>query len=220
MLNGVRHLSPEEFARLYHQLTGRKKHRNRAMAMLQATTGFRITEVLSLLIGDVWQQGKVVPRIQVNKRFMKRKIQSRNVIVTPILCRDLTAYISHLRRAGLFDLDAPLFHHLTRKQVTVPGPTGDIITWRKELKQISRFVAYRAYNQAARRAGIEGRIGTHSFRKLYGETGHGFTSDVSVTAALLGQKDPRSTMHYLALGQDKLDRVTGLVAAEIEKAFL
>jgi integrase len=42
-------------------------------------TGFRISELLSLAVGDVWQHNRIPDHMTVRRRHMKKKVASRTV---------------------------------------------------------------------------------------------------------------------------------------------
>lgn len=224
MLRGVRHLTIDEFVRFIYALTGPNKTRNRALAFTQACTGYRIMEVLSLRIGDVWEHGRIKDRIYVPKRFMKKKIQTRTVITTDLCKKALSSWIREIRRNGDFNVKAPLFHYTTQIPIIYP-PIGvrfqPITVWRRIMVPIGRYTALKIYKKTALKANIPGPIGSHSLRKLFAVEAHDIGGrDISVTAEVIGHKDIRATRHYVPTEQEAADKIVAEVSRRLERAFL
>ena len=59
-MKGTRPLDNNEITRVSACFAGTYEIRNRGLFMLSVSTGGRISELLSLRIGDVWQNGKEV----------------------------------------------------------------------------------------------------------------------------------------------------------------
>ena len=59
-MKGTRPLNNDEIRRVSAAFTGTFEVRNRGLFMLGVSTGGRISELLSLRIGDVYQNGKPV----------------------------------------------------------------------------------------------------------------------------------------------------------------
>ena len=59
-MKGTRPLDNDEIRRVSGCFTGTFAVRNRGLFMLGVSTGGRISELLSLRVGDVWQNGKPV----------------------------------------------------------------------------------------------------------------------------------------------------------------
>lgn len=89
---GRRALTEKE-ERRFLRTVRRQGLRNRTLITTQWFTGFRISEVLSLKIGQVWRQGEVSPRIGVRPENLKGKRgTTRWVPVTPELRRTLQKF--------------------------------------------------------------------------------------------------------------------------------
>ena len=70
-MKGTRPLDNDEIRRVSAAFTGTYEARNRALFMLSVSTGGRISELLSLRVGDVYQNGQPVTdlRAVVQKRI-------------------------------------------------------------------------------------------------------------------------------------------------------
>ena len=66
-MKGTRPLDNDEIRRVSTCFTGTFEVRNRGLFMLGVSTGGRISELLSLRIGDVWQNSKPVKDLLFDK---------------------------------------------------------------------------------------------------------------------------------------------------------
>ena len=80
-MKGTRPLDNDEIRRVSSAFTGMYEVRNRALFMLGVSTGGRISELLSLTIGDVYQNGKAVSNLLYSKSIVKGGEVSRAVPV-------------------------------------------------------------------------------------------------------------------------------------------
>lgn len=195
-MTGARPLTRQEQASLEVAITGRHYLRDRCLVALGCNTGFRISELLSLNLGDVLQAGAIVSQVEVRRRNMKGKVKSRGVVLNEDAVIHLREWIEELNcRGGLFP-HTPLFCAST-------------------LKRLDRFQAYRIIRTAAQRAGLSGRIATHSLRKSFAaRTYNHYQDEVAagkrvdafrMTSKALGHSSIESTDKYLALDQAAVD---------------
>jgi Phage integrase family len=70
-MKGCRVLTANEVARVSQAFCGTYAARDRALFILGIKTGFRISELLSLPVGDVWQHGRFVDYVAVQRRFFR-----------------------------------------------------------------------------------------------------------------------------------------------------
>ena len=66
-MKGTRPLDNDEIGRVSAAFTGTFEVRNRSLFMLGVSTGGRISELLSLRIGDVYQNGRAVTDLLFDK---------------------------------------------------------------------------------------------------------------------------------------------------------
>ena len=76
-MRGSKPLTEEEIRALVNNLGPADK----ALFLLGLKTGFRISELLSLTVGDVVSNGKIKDRVTVQRRNMKGKKSSRTVLL-------------------------------------------------------------------------------------------------------------------------------------------
>jgi len=176
--------------------------RDRALITLQWFSGFRIHEVLSLTLGDVFRHGRVIEQIGVAPRHLKGKRgRTRWVPVLPEMRRALESLLAWFALRYEFDPQLPLF--LSREN----GEEGGA-------RALSTESARRILHRAFRAAGIEndGRLGTHSLRKtfarkVYEASGH----NLIVVKSALHHRDVSVTQAYLEPDEQEVLRAISKV---------
>ena len=78
-MKGCRPLTDPEIALVSRSFGGTHALRDRSWFILGLKTGFRIAELLSLRVGDVWQYGRVVDQLIVRRAHMKQQREGRTV---------------------------------------------------------------------------------------------------------------------------------------------
>ena len=186
---GRKALSPEEEDQVLHLLPQKFNLREQALIVLGLNTGFRITELLSLDVGQVWERGTVRPRITVMRAHLKggrgrrrRSLTSRSVPVNAAVAAILEQYLFARFGSGPANPKAPLFP-----------------SQRKGMR-MSRWRANVIVHLVIQAAGIADHeaYGTHSLRKtfarkVYENSGH----DINLTRAVLGHAEIGTTQKYL-----------------------
>lgn len=197
-MKGCRPLSGQEVQDVIASVWGTFASRDKALVILGTKSGFRISELLSLRIGDIVQAGQLVDKVTVRRARMKKKIEGRTVLLHPEAKAALVAWIEELRSLGYMDAGAYVFQ--SRKGANKP---------------ISRVQAYRIIRQAAGGAGLTGRIGTHTMRKTFANNIYrrflerraaGEAIDpFRLTSKALGHKNINSTDSYLSFMEADID---------------
>ena len=98
-------MSNEEIESVVKSFTGQFAARDRALFVFGVKTGFRISEILSLTVADVYQNGHFVERVQVRRGSMKGKHESRSVILHPDAKAALEPWISQICKEGYSEND-------------------------------------------------------------------------------------------------------------------
>ena len=115
-MKGTRPLDNDEIRRVSAAFTGIFATRNRGLFMLGVSTGGRISELLSLTIGDVYQNGRAVTDLLYSKSIVKGGEVSRAVPVNVDGREAITALIDwHRARYGDIDDNRPLFPSRNKK---------------------------------------------------------------------------------------------------------
>ncbi|UTR05157.1 site-specific integrase [Alkalihalobacillus sp. LMS6] len=151
--------------------------RNRLLFILGINTGLRVSDLLALKVGDV--RGQKAVTITEVKTSKSRRFVLNSAAVSAI--NDLVPVKAN-------DTD-PLF------------PS------RKGTASISRVQAYRVLNEAAARAGVNGKIGTHSLRKTWAYHAHNGGVDITLIMKALNHSSPRVSLRYIGIEQEDIDNV-------------
>lgn len=188
-MKGCRPLDDAEVRAIAAAFSGPNAARDRAMFLLGVRAGFRISELLSLTVEDIFHRGTVLDRVAVKRRNMKKKIEGRSVILHHEAREALAAWIDELEAAGHADLRGYVFR--SRKGENSP---------------IGRIQAWRILNTRYEAGGLTGNLGTHSMRKtfanrVYDRLGH----DIIKTQRALGHKSLNSTAAYLSFREADID---------------
>jgi integrase len=175
-------------------LIERRRFRDRAFLQLALGTGFRASEILSL----VWSQvltssGEISDSVTIERAHLKggagvrrKAIRSRRV---PLNERVRGAVADYLGSLGVVPM-GPVF----RSRV---GDNG----------AISRVQAHRLLKDLARKLGLDSRrLACHSARKKFALDVHRRAHfDVLKTMRILGHSSPTVTARYVESSQDELD---------------
>lgn len=198
-MRGSRPLTSAEAERLKPLFSGIMATRNLAMFLLGANTGFRITELLSLTLGDVLEEnGLIKERITVSRRYMKGKRSSRNVYLNEYGRTGLLPWLRLLRDNQVIHRDDLLFR-----------------SYGGGNKAIGRVQAWKVMVKVYKAAGINGKLGTHAMRKTFANNiyqrlldrvagGESIDAFRSVSKAL-GHSDIKSTDQYLSFRTEDID---------------
>jgi len=188
-MKGCRPLTEEEVQAVEQSFAGPSAVRDRALFMLGVKSGFRISELLSLRLGDVLPAGRMVDRVTVPRRHMKQKREGRTVLLHPRAKEALAAWLSELNPAG--DLPDHTFVFRSRKGRNRP---------------ITRVQAWRILDQAYASQGLTGTLGTHSLRKTFADRVYDrLEHDLVKTAQALGHHNINSTVSYLSFREEEID---------------
>ena len=131
--------------------------------MLGVSTGGRISELLSLTIGDVYQNEKPVTDLLFDKSVVKGGEVSRAVPVnTDGRAAIEEIVVWHRERYGTTHKSRPLF----------PSRNG------QGRKRMSRRTAHDVLKAAFESAGLNGHLATHSLRKSFAQRLYEKTGDI------------------------------------------
>ena len=109
-MKGTRPLDNTEIRLVSACFDGTFEHRNRGLFMLGVSTGGRISELLSLTVGDVWQNQKPVTDLLFDRSIVKGGEISRAVPVNSDGRRAISEIISwHREQYGNTHAHRPLF---------------------------------------------------------------------------------------------------------------
>jgi len=170
--------------------------RDQALITLGLNTGFRITELLSLNIGQVWVEGHVKPQVKVTRAKLKgghgsrrRAITSRSVPLNATVAAVLEQYLFARFGSGEPDPNRPLF------------PS------RHAGRALSRWQANRIVHAVFEKAGLGSAesYGTHSLRKTFARRVYSATKyDINLTRAIMGHANIGTTQKYLHVDEAEM----------------
>ena len=184
-MKGTRPLDNNEIRLVYACFDGTFAARNRGLFMLGVSTGGRISELLSLQIGDVYQNNKPVSDLLYDKSIVKGGEVSR---VVPV------------NTDGMRAIDDLIRWH--REQYRrKPTPSRPLFPSRngKGKKALSRREAHTVLKTAFLMAGLNGHLATHSLRKSFAQRLYEQTGDVFAVQEMLGHKSIATTQKYLGV---------------------
>ena len=188
-MKGCRPLTDEEVDLVARSIDGVFAKRDRALFLLGVKSGFRVSELLSLRLGDVVQAGHMVERVTVRRRNMKKKTEGRTVLLHPDAKAALAGWISEMQVGG--QLPADTFVFLSRKGRNQP---------------VSRVQAWRILRTAYEANEMTGNLGTHSMRKTFASKVYDLLDhDLVKTQRALGHRNINSTAQYLSFREEEID---------------
>lgn len=154
-----------------------KNHSQRDLLLfvLGINTGIRISDLLALKVGDVWDGEKVreflyIKEDQEKAYYINRSVKSEIEI--------------YLAKDDYKDEDF-------------------LFKSKKDLKPITRQQAYRIIHNAAKEVGVVEKVGTHTLRKTFGYHAYRKGIAISLLMSIYNHHSPAETLRYL--GIDKKD---------------
>ena len=183
-MKGTRPLDNNEIRLVSACFTGTFEVRNRGLFLLGVSTGGRISELLSLKIGDVYQNGKPVTDLLYDRSIVKGGEVSRAVPVNTDGMRAIDKLIGwHREQYGTAQKKRPLF----------PSRNG------QGKQRMTRRAAHNVLKSAFIAAGLNGHLATHSLRKSFAQRLYEQTGDVFAVQEMLGHKSIATTQEYLGV---------------------
>ena len=170
--------------------------------MLGVSTGGRISELLSLTIGDVYQNKKPVTDLLYNKSIVKGGEVSRAVPVNV---------------DGRDAIDALIDWH--REKYAPLAPTRPLFPSRNKRGTVAmnRQTAHEMLKAAFMTAGLNGKLATHSLRKSFAQRVYEQSSDIYLVQELLGHRSVATTQKYLGVNYaDARAAVEGIALGKVD----
>jgi integrase len=181
-------LSSADEQRLISHLTFLPR-RDQVLILSCLKLGLRISEILSLRIGDVLAGTSIRPSLTIERRFLKggrnrrrRGVRSRAIPISPTLRESIQAYLSE------------------RSPDTPHCPSEPLFMSRIGHQALRRHQALRIIRGAIIEAGCNpfGNWGCHSLRKTFASRVYKFSGhDVNLTRQALGHSQLQTTLRYL-----------------------
>lgn len=189
-MKGCRSLSDEEIQRVVVSFRDKNAPRDRCLVILGIKSGFRISELLSLKVGSVWQFGQVVERVTVDRCNMKKRQEGRTVLLHPEAKAAIEALLAVLHRKVTFGPQTYLFQ-------SQKGPN----------KPLSRVGAWLVLKKAFAKTQVTGKTGTHCLRKTFADRIYErLGNDLVKTQRAMGHRNIQSTISYLGFREQEIDQ--------------
>ena len=200
-MKGTRPLDNNEIRRVSTAFTGTFATRNRGLFMLGVSTGGRISELLSLTIGDVYQNRKAVTDLLFDKSIVKGGEVSRAVPVNRDGRRAIEDLIGwHREKYGKLDVKRPLFPSRNK--------SGSVA--------MNRQTAHEMLKKAFQDAGLNGKLATHSLRKSFAQRVYEESGDIYLVQELLGHRNVSTTQKYIGVNYATARETVEAIALEAE----
>lgn len=163
-----------------------KSRRDYALFVVGINSGLRVSDLLSLKVGDVMESGKLKDRITITEsKTGKRK----DFPISDASRKALTLLLGEIENDNRSICDCWLF----------PSRKGN--------KPITREHAWHILNDAGKYAGLKENIGTHSMRKTFGYHAYKKGLDLSLIQRLLNHSSPAITLSYIGITREDMDSV-------------
>ena len=184
-MKGARALTAEEIQSIKKSFFGAYEVRDRSLFLIGLYTGSRISELISLNVGDVYQHEKIVKTLELRKAITKGK-KTRQVPLNLEARETIEGLIEWKRQYGEnLEPDTPLF------------------VSRKKEGRLTRIQAHRILQAAYHENQLTGNVTTHSMRKTFATT-LAKNNPLQVVKELLGHSSLAITDRYLSVTEEDL----------------
>lgn len=188
-MNGSRSLTDEEIEKVKSLFDGCFALRDKAIFILGIRTGLRISEILSVSINQVLQDGKISQYLSIPRRNMKGKVEGRRIPLHEEARQAIGLWLIELNKRQELSGSDPLF--ASRKGAR---------------SAISRVQAWRILGEVFDKAGLEGPLSTHALRKTYARRIHKkLNYNLVDTQLAMAHRSIQSTIRYLSGDCEKVD---------------
>ncbi|MBI1928375.1 tyrosine-type recombinase/integrase [Candidatus Poribacteria bacterium] len=220
-MKGARPLDNSEILLVSDQFTGTYAIRNRSLFMLGVSVGGRISELLALTIGDVWQNHQPVKDLLFQKDVVKGKETARMVPVNADGRKAIADLIDwHKAQYGTLAPERPLFVSRQGGGARVGGCNRQSLSVSPS-NPLTRGQAHKILLAAFTTAGLNGKLATHSMRKSYAQRMYDAMGDIYAVKEVLGHQSVETTKKYLGVSYQKLQRASDTIAVlQVNKTTL
>ena len=202
-MKGTRPLDNTEIRLVSACFDGTFASRNRGLFMLGVSTGGRISELLSLQIGDVWQNGRAVSDLLFDKSIVKGGEVSRAVPVNV----DGRAAIE-----SLIDWHRERYKTIASSRSLFPSRN------KNGAVAMSRQTAHEMLKKAFQASGLNGKLATHSLRKSFAQRVYEESGDIYLVQELLGHRNVSTTQKYIGVNYATAREAVEVMALDAKTA--
>jgi site-specific recombinase XerD len=154
---------------------------------LGVRSGLRVSELLALKVGQIWDGTKVVDRFYVQRKATKGKHAGASLVMHPDAAVALVKWV----KTGAISRN----------------PEGYLFRSQQGGGRLNRRSAWKVLHRAFRQAGVSGMAGTHCMRKSFANNVHAaLGGDLFRTAKAMRHSSPLTTLKYLSFKQKEIDR--------------
>ena len=200
-MKGTRPLDNQEIRQVSGSFDSTYEIRNRALFMLGVSTGGRISELLGLQIGDVYQNRAPVTDLLFDKSIVKGKEQSRAVPVNRDGRQAIDQLIAWHRKE---------YRSIAKARPLFPSRNG------QGGKRMSRRAAHDVLKTAFEAAGLNGKLASHSLRKSFAQRLYDRTGDIYAVQEMLGHQNIATTQKYLGVNYQNVRQAVEAMAVSTE----
>lgn len=158
------------------QVLRNHSQRDLILFVLGINTGIRVSDLLSLKVGDLWDGREFTEFLYIHD---EKTGAQRAFYINDSVKKELTIYLEK----GHFRVNEYLFKS------------------KKNDQPITRQQAYRIINQAAKEVGIPGKIGTHTLRKTFGYHAYRKGIAISILKSIYNHQTPTETLRYIGINK-------------------
>jgi len=157
-----------------------KSLRNYAIFVLGINSGLRVGDLLNLKVCDVFNGQKIKDRIAIREQKTNKY---KNFPLSNTVKKALKEYFDSANLSP-----------------------DDYLFKSEKGGKLSRIQVWRILNGAAKTAGMNEKIGTHTMRKTFGYQAYKNGTDIYIIQQMLNHSTPSTTKRYIGLSQDDMDR--------------
>ena len=157
-----------------------KSLRNHAIFVLGINSGLRVGDLLNLKVCDVFNGQKIKDRIAIREQKTNKY---KNFPLSNTVKKALKEYFDSANLSP-----------------------DDYLFKSEKGGKLSRIQVWRILHGAAKTAGMNEKIGTHTMRKTFGYQAYKNGTDIYIIQQMLNHSTPSTTKRYIGLSQDDMDR--------------
>lgn len=191
-MKGCRPLTIEEQKEIRASFYGRHATRNKLLFTLGIHTGFRISELLSIRVKDVWNGSGPRESVQVRRANMKAKRNGRVVPLNAVARQALSDYMAE------YDLNPDQALFPSQKNPDQP---------------FNRQRAHAILSEVFTECGLDGSTATHSLRKTFAWAVYKVTGgNIHAVQQMLGHANISTTVSYLGFSHEEANDIVNKIA--------
>ena len=211
-MKGTRPLTNAEIRKVRDAFDGKYALRNRGLFMLGVSIGGRVSELLALTIGDVWQNGQPVSDFQFDKQIVKGGETSRTIPVNSDGRKAIAEIIAwHQASLGAW--------HQEKLDICaddLPVPPDTPLFPSQKGGPMKRQAVHKILEKAFVKAGLNGKLATHTLRKTFAQRLYQKCNDIFMVKEMLGHKSVATTQAYIGVNYISVQEAVEAMSLDAE----